>query len=156
MARSSAKPCLRLPASSVITARQPVSSHNRSNTSVRADQEQLAIALAERSKLQRQIAAMKRDAELTWTAERIENALIRERINDVACEVVRITEALQRPGSSIEPISAYAARVPGHEERTAILGINDASGEARTITNAGAPVDRVRALRTVASRAAAN
>ena len=122
----------------------------------RADQEQLAIALAERSKLQRQIAAMKRDAELTWTAERIESALIRERINDVACEVVRITEALQRPGSSIEPISAYAARVPGHEERTAILGINDASGEARTITNAGAPVDRVRALRTVASRAAAN
>jgi hypothetical protein len=90
------------------------------------------------------------------TAERIESALIPERINDVACEVVRMTEALQRPGSSIEPISAYAARVPGREERTAILGINNASGEARTITNAGALADRVRALRTVASRVAAN
>ena len=32
-ARSNAKPCLRLPASSAITARQPVSSHSRSNTS---------------------------------------------------------------------------------------------------------------------------
>jgi hypothetical protein len=30
-ARSSAKPCLRLPASSVMTVRQPVSSHSRSN-----------------------------------------------------------------------------------------------------------------------------
>ena len=32
-ARSSAKPCLRWPASAVITARQPVSYHSRSNTS---------------------------------------------------------------------------------------------------------------------------
>jgi hypothetical protein len=31
--------------------------------------------------------------ELTWAAERIESALFRERINDVACEVVRITRA---------------------------------------------------------------
>jgi uncharacterized protein (DUF3084 family) len=62
---------------------------------VRELEEQLAIALSERSKLQREIVAMKRDAELTWAAERIESALFRERINDVAFEVVGITQALE-------------------------------------------------------------
>ena len=57
---------------------------------------------------------MKRDAELSWATERIESALFRERINDVAYEVVRITQALESPGSSIEPMSAYPALVMGH------------------------------------------
>jgi chorismate mutase len=47
---------------------------------------QLGVALEERSKLQREIAAMKRDAETTWAAERVEIALFRERINDVAAQ----------------------------------------------------------------------
>jgi chorismate mutase len=61
---------------------------------VRQLEEQLAIALGERSELQREIAAMKRDAELTWVAERIESALFRERINDVAYEVMRIGQRM--------------------------------------------------------------
>src|SRR6202041_2049688 len=62
----------------------------------------------QQSKLQREIAAMKRDVEQTWAAERIESALLRERINDVAYDVVRITQALESPASSTGPISAYA------------------------------------------------
>jgi hypothetical protein len=120
-------------------------------------EEQLAVALGERSKLQHEIAAMKRDAELTWAAERIESALFRERINDIAYEVVRITQALESPGSSIEPMSAYAALVIGHGRRTQTLDINCASGETSAPTiNTGALADRMRALRTTASRAAAN
>ena len=94
---------------------------------------------------------MKRGAELTWAAERIESALFRERINDVTYEVVRITEALESPASSIEPMSAYSALVTGRGRRTPTLGINSASGEVSAPTiNTGALVDRIRALQTVA------
>jgi len=68
---------------------------DQSHADVRQLEQKLAVALEERSKLQREIAAVKRDVELTWAAERIESALFRERINDVACEVVRITRALK-------------------------------------------------------------
>jgi len=100
---------------------------------------------------------VKRDVELTWAAERIESALFRERINDVACEVVRITRALESPGLSIEPISAYATLVIGHGRRTQTPDIDSTSGEATAPTmHTGALADRIRALRTTASRAAAN
>ncbi len=134
--------------------RERLGSVDQFRADIRQLEEQLAIALGERSKLQRQIAAMKRDAELTWAAERIESALFRERINDVAYEVVRITQALQSPGSSM---SAYAAVVIGQGRRTGTPSINGASGEASAPTiNTGALAERIRALRTVASRAAAN
>ena len=69
---------------------------------------QLAAAVEERTKLQREIATMKRDAETTWAAERVENALLRERINDVAAEVARLTAVLEGPGSPIETMLAEA------------------------------------------------
>jgi hypothetical protein len=117
----------------------------------------LVVALEERSKLQREIAAVKCDVELTWAAERIERALFRERINDVSYEVVRITQALESPGSSIEPISTYATLVIGHGRRTQTPDIDSMSGEATAPTmRTGALADRIRALRTTASRAAAN
>jgi hypothetical protein len=56
----------------------------------------------ERNKSQREVGTMRRDAESTWAAERVENALLRERINDVAAEVARLTAALEGPGSPIE------------------------------------------------------
>ena len=43
---------------------------------VRQLEEQLDIALGERSKLQHEIAAMKRDAELTWAAGEPANAIV--------------------------------------------------------------------------------
>ena len=118
-------------------------------------EEQLAVALGERSKLQREIASIKRDAETIWAAERVESALFRERINDVTYEVARITQALERPGSLIA-LSAYdAAPEIGQGGRTRTLDIHRASAEASAPTRA--PADRIRALRTmVASRAAAN
>src|SRR6202050_1873407 len=62
---------------------------------------QLALAVEERNKLQRELATMKRDAESTWASERVENALLRERINDVAAEVARLTAALEGPDSPV-------------------------------------------------------
>ncbi|MEX0753286.1 MAG: hypothetical protein WD073_10235, partial [Xanthobacteraceae bacterium] len=48
-----------------------------------AAEEQLERAREERAKLHREIANMKRDTEANWASERVENALLRERINDV-------------------------------------------------------------------------
>jgi hypothetical protein len=128
---------------------------DESRADIRQLEQQLAVALGERSKLQREIALIKRDAELTWAAERVESALFRERINDVAYEVVRITRSLETPGSSIGPISVDAALTMGQGTRT--LGVNSASTKASVPTmHTGALADRIRALRTTASRVAAN
>jgi len=47
---------------------------------------------------------MKREAESAWANERMENAVLRERINDVAAEVARLTSALEGPQSPIDAI----------------------------------------------------
>ena len=80
---------------------------------------QLAAAIEERAKLQREIGTMKRDAESTWAAERVENALLRERINDVAAEVARLTGDARRPGLAdrvaSSPTPRALAAAPRHE-----------------------------------------
>ena len=65
---------------------------------------------------------MKREAEATWASERVENALLRERINDVAAEVARLTAVLEGPGSPIDTILAGDAgrarqRLPAMAQR---------------------------------------
>ncbi len=54
-------------------------------------------------------AKLSRDTETSWASERVESALLRERINDVAAEVARLTAALEGPGSPIETILAGEA-----------------------------------------------
>ena len=85
---------------------------------------------------------MKREAEATLAAERVENALLRERINDVAAEVARLTSVLEGPGSRIDAILA--------EETPAGNGgmkIPTSGDDSR-----GSLADRIRALQTRASR----
>ncbi|HML13724.1 MAG TPA: hypothetical protein VK456_10480, partial [Xanthobacteraceae bacterium] len=104
---------------------------------------QLDRAREERAKLQREIAAMKREAETSWAAERVENALLRERINDVAAEVVRLTSVLEGPGSRIETILAEAEAPAGAVNGAPQAGSNEARGSL---------ADRIRALQSRASR----
>jgi chromosome segregation ATPase len=107
----------------------------------------------ERSKLQGEIAAMKREAESTWAAERVENALLRERINDVAAEVARLTAVLEGPNSPIDAILA-GEKVPAigtvHEIET------DGQGAPIKASNGaeakGNLAERMRALQSHASR----
>ena len=113
-------------------------------------EDQLAQSKAERSKLQQDMAAMRRDAEQTWAAERVENALLRERINDIAAEIARLTVALEGKDSPIdvmlaaEPVAGNGMR-PAAGERMAA----DVGGDAK-----GSLADRIRALQTKASRVA--
>ncbi len=109
---------------------------------------QLAAAIDERGKLQREVGGMKRDAELTWAAERVENALLRERINDVAAEVARLTATLEGPGSPIESMLEAATVGPATAGR-------DSAGTENGNTAAGNTLaDRIRALQSTASRVA--
>jgi len=135
---------------------------NRSNSAVdrfRSEitqlEAQLAVAIEDRNKLQREIGTMKRDAESTWAAERVKNALLRERINDVAAEVARLTAALEGPGSPIESMlveasgdgRAAGAALAAHEQAGTQNG--DTAAENRNTL-----ADRIRALQSSASRVA--
>ena len=123
--------------------------HRESADAVRAENVRLKAELAqvsdERTRLQQEIATMKREAEQAWASERVENALLRERINDIAAEVARLTMALEGPGSPIEAILASAA--------PATNGANGAGAGASHGTPAGGNLaDRIRALQSRASR----
>jgi chromosome segregation ATPase len=117
---------------------------------------QLAAAIDERGKLQREISTMRRDAESTWAAERVENALLRERINDVAAEVARLTATLEGPGSPIEAMLAVEAAAASR----AMPGANNAHGDPSAeageapAENKNTLADRIRALQSTASRVA--
>ena len=123
----------------------------------RVDAEAAAQELAEErgqvDKLGQRVAHLERQlagqtAEAAWAAERVENALLRERINDVAAEVARLTSVLEGPDSSIEAILDEAARAQG----------NGAAADARSARVGSAEdsksslADRIRALQARASR----
>jgi chromosome segregation ATPase len=99
-------------------------------------QAELARVSAERAKLQQEIAAMRTETAQAWTDERTDNALLRERINDIAAEVARLTMALEGANSPIEAI--LAAEAPA----------NANGGESQ----GGNLADRIRALQKRASR----
>src|SRR5439155_2410168 len=88
---------------------------------------QLRQAQEERAKLDREIATMKLEAETTWATERMENAVLRERINDVAAEVARLTSALEGPSSPIEAILATDAA----RSQAATQGVASGNGPTR-------------------------
>jgi chromosome segregation ATPase len=118
-------------------------------------EDQLRVAQAEREKLQRDLAAIKRDTEKAWAAERMENAVLRERINDVAAEVARLTSVLEGPGSPIDALLAGDADRPnGNGNGKGPHANGDklfiaAAGEG----SKGTLADRIRALQNKSTRA---
>src|SRR6202162_2322701 len=71
-----------------------------------AVEDQLRLARDERAKLQRDINAIQQQAESSWATERMENALLRERINDIAAEVAKLAMQLEGLNSPIEAMLA--------------------------------------------------
>jgi chromosome segregation ATPase len=105
---------------------------------------ELAKARDEYANAQNEIAAMKREAEQSWAAERVENALLRERINDIAAEIARLTIALEGQTSPIETLLAGA---PIEALSIGGDGTSAAGGDPK-----GSLAERIRALQTKASR----
>jgi len=120
---------------------------------------QLKLAYDERDQLRRDIVALKQEAENAWATERMETAVMRERINDVAAEVARLTAVLDGPSSPIEAILAGEAG-PAHGEANGaasetgngdkLIGAITANGGSQK----GSLADRIRALQNRRTRAA--
>ncbi len=108
-----------------------------------AAEEQLRIARDERAQLQREINAIQQQAESSWATERMENALLRERINDIAAEVAKLAMQLEGPNSPIEAMLAEPATA------------KPANGAAANggVAEGGTLAERIRALQSHASRA---
>jgi chromosome segregation ATPase len=111
-----------------------------------AVEEQLRAARDERAKLQREINVIQQQAESTWAQERMENALLRERINDIAAEVAKLAMQIEGPNSTIE---AMLAAEPAPANRPA----NGTAAAAPGGLQGGTLAERIRALQTHASRA---
>jgi chromosome segregation ATPase len=126
--------------------------HGTATEALRAEktmaETQLERAREDRAKLQREVTNMKRDAEATWASERVENALLRERINDVAAEVARLTSALEGPGSPIDAILA----APEHPATNGAAKPVTPAANTNSEDAKGSLADRIRALQARSSR----
>ena len=119
-----------------------------------AVEEQLRIARDERAKLQRDVNAIQQQAESSWATERMENALLRERINDIAAEVAKLAIQLEGPNSAIEAMLAAEPTVPGKAAAKAAKGAaNGTSAGSGLPEGGGTLAERIRALQSHASRA---
>ncbi len=113
-------------------------------------EEQLRIARDERTKLQRDVNAIQQQAESSWATERMENALLRERINDIAAEVAKLAIQLEGPNSPIEAMLAAEPEMPAKATRPA----NGATANAGVPAEGGGTLaERIKALQYHASRA---
>jgi hypothetical protein len=120
-----------------------------------AVENQLKQSQAERDKLQNDLALMRREVDATWATQRVENAVLREHINDVAAEIARLTSAMEGADSPIAKMLAAdthrAAAVAmvqtgngGADPRPSTAAANGESGNGESTT--GSLADRMRAL----------
>jgi chromosome segregation ATPase len=107
---------------------------------------QLERTREERTKVQRELAGLKREAESSWEVDRAENAVLRERINDVAAEVARLTMTLEGPESPI--VATLAADMMAKTANGNYAAQQPKNGGTLTLA------DRIRALQGKAERAA--
>jgi hypothetical protein len=98
---------------------------------------ELQTAGSNYAQAQAELAALNREADATWRAERNENTLLRERISDIAAQIAHMTMTLEKSGSPIAAILADSA--------------NGIGGEV-TAPRPGNLTDRIRALQPGASR----
>jgi len=118
-----------------------------------AVEEQLRVARDERSKLQRDINAIQQQAESSWATERMENALLRERINDIAAEVAKLAMQLEGPNSPIEAMLAAEPVIPAKTRPANGTMANGATPHGGIPEGGGTLAERIRALQSHASRA---
>jgi len=108
---------------------------------------QLQMTLEDRGQAQIELTALKHEAEASWKAERVENALLRERINDIAAQVAHMVMTMDKAGP-IEAILAASASIrPEAYQRGP-----SPDADAEPVPE-GNLTDRIRKLQNGASRA---
>jgi hypothetical protein len=118
----------------------------------------LAQSRAECGKLNGYIESMRKQVETTWASERMANAVLRERINDVASEVVRVAVALEGLNSPID--SLVAGQNAGVSAGPSGNGLGNGSHPQPAAADGGEAatselVNRIRALRQRSARLSA-
>lgn len=96
---------------------------------------------AARQKLQNELSSIRTSSGEEWEVERRENAIVRERINDLAAQVTAMTASIEGPGSTINKALAEETKAPGIE----INGTAEA--DVRSLA------DRIRALQEASEKA---
>jgi chromosome segregation ATPase len=140
------------------------SRHAAEIESLKADkasaQEQLVQSREECAKLQDYIESMQKQVETTWASERMANAVLRERINDVASEVVRVAVALEGLNSPID--SLVAGKTASAQAQSAEAALTGENGEIALpaslddgIGQSSELIHRIRALRQRTARTGA-
>ena len=118
-----------------------------------AIEEQLRLARDERATTQRDLHAIQQQAESSWATERMENALLRERINDIAAEVAKLAMTLEGPNSAIEAMLAAEPAIPAKTARPVNGAAASDSANSSQPEGGGTLAERIRALQSHASRA---
>jgi chromosome segregation ATPase len=77
-----------------------------------AAEQEMREAQDERAQALRELATVRAQAENAWEVDRMENALLRERIDDIASEVARLALTLEGPNGTIAEILLSDARSP--------------------------------------------
>ena len=121
---------------------------------------QLLEARQECGRLQDYIESMQKQVETTWASERMANAVLRERINDVASEVVRVAVALEGLNSPIDSLVAgKTANAQAQNAESSAAGENGEISLPATIENGDGTgselIHRIRALRQRSARTTA-
>src|ERR1700748_929751 len=111
-------------------------------------EDQLRVTRDERAKLQREVNAIQQQAESNWATERMENALLRERINDIAAEVAKLAMQLEGPNATIDTILAEQGTA-----KPAAQAVHRPTSAAAAPAPGGTLAERIRALQAHASRA---
>ncbi len=105
----------------------------------------LKAVSAERDRLKADFDALERDKSSGWESERRENAILRERINDLAAQVTAMTAALEGDNSAINAILANAQLTKSPKGRKS----------AEEGESGPSLADRIRSLQEAARRAKA-
>ena len=114
---------------------------------------ELSLAQEARAKAERELATIQQQAESSWATERMENALLRERINDIAAEVARLAMQLEGPNSTIDAMLAAEPVAQPKPPKPASDARNGETENNVVVPIGGTLADRIRALQSHASRA---
>jgi chromosome segregation ATPase len=123
--------------------------HVAATASLRAEKADLEIrmrnAAEDRSRSQNEMAALQKEADETWRAERDQNNVLRERISNVAAMVANLARVMDKSGAIETMLTESAAIRPG--------GIDSGGTPDDGAARAGSLTDRIRKLQNGASRA---
>ncbi|MBL4758974.1 MAG: hypothetical protein JKY32_15490 [Rhizobiales bacterium] len=103
--------------------------------------------------LRTEVTELRQQAQNGWDEERMENAILRERLNDVSAEVARMALAFEGSAPEIETILEQEEMGPADAANGTSNARSQGTGSARKSGKGKTLADRIRALQAQVSRA---